>query len=113
MALTMTAALREPTCKEMVEAVASHFGPKHVENSKAQLSASTQKKTESLTKFGHAVRKLANDVHPEAGSQIQDRLAKYKMLTESISDPQVCTKLRNLQAATLKDTLDEACVLRK
>ena len=53
-ALSVAAALRE-----MVKALASHFGPIRVENSTAQLSARTQKRTESLTEFGHGVKKLA------------------------------------------------------
>ena len=73
MALSVAAALIDPTYKEMVEALASHLCPRHVENSTTQLSARKQKWMESLTEFGHAVRKQAKCVYPEAENQMQDR----------------------------------------
>ena len=40
-------------------------------------------------------RALAKRAYPDAGNQIQDRLAKERFI-EGISDPQVLAKLRDL-----------------
>lgn len=77
----------------------------------AQLSACTQKRTETCTELGQAVRKLTKPAYPKAGNQIQDRLAKERFL-EVICYPHVHGKMRDLRPATLKDAMDKACMLR-
>ena len=42
---------------------------------------------------------------------MQGRLAKESFV-EGITNPKVCAKLRDLRPATLKDALDEECMLQ-
>ena len=68
MALSMAATHPDSTYEETVEVLAIHFGPHHVENSTTQVSAHTQKCSETLTEFSHAILKPAKQAYPEAGT---------------------------------------------